>query len=249
MNVLGSPIAWLAASLAAYAAATNAAWHLVETAPRRLPPPIARRALSWAYLAGVPALALALRVPESPAQLGLVLPARPAAAAVLAVAVGALAALLVRGAAWEGPLAAAAGRRAPGDARAIAEAVAAAAGHALHASFVRSAVLSAGIGLGAGPTGGAPAMLATLALLAIEALLDPWTRHAVLAPGRPPAHRVRSAAMAAADAAAFALTGSLIGTITARLAGHGAWAVAGPEDALEAAADAPERRVIEPTVL
>jgi len=249
MSILGSPIAWLAASLAVYAAATNAAWHLAETAPERLPHATVRRVAAWAYLAGVPALALALRVPESPAQLGLVLPHRPAAAIGLALAVGALVALVVRGASSDGPGLAWAGTRTRFEARGVAIAVAMAAGHALHAAFVRSAVLSAGIGLGAGPTGGASAMLATLALLAIEALLDPWTRHAVMAPGRPHAHRVRSAAVAAADAAAFALTGSLIGTTAARIAGHGAWAVAGPEGALEAAADAPEHRVIEPTVL
>lgn len=228
MTTLLSPLAWLAASFAAYALATNAAWHAHERAPHRTPSAAAQRVAAWAYLAGVPIAALAARVPASPANLGLIWPGRPEFALGTAAIVGGLVAAAIAAAPAAKPWRALALRRGarPSPSAAAASlglALCSAAAMALHVAFVRSVVLASGIGLGDGPAGGAPAMLATLALLGVEALLNPWVRHAIVAEGTPPAALVRGAGLAVADAAAFALAGSLVATLVARLAAAGFW--------------------------
>jgi len=216
---------WLAASFAAYAAATNAAWHLGEAGWAGTIPPAARRLAAWAYLAGIPIAALAARVPASPADLGLGWPARPAIALAGASLAGLLAALIVDRAPAPEPLAGL--RRRPrlpgtGEAADLVGRLAFGAAEALHVGFVRAVVLASGIGLGAGPTGGTPAMAATLALLGLEALLHPGLRHAI-AHAPPPKGLVRGGARAAADCAAFALSGSLAAVLLARLAAGAVW--------------------------
>lgn len=224
MNMLGSPIAWLAASLAVYAVVTNAAWCIVESAPERMPSLTVRRAAAWLYLAGVPILALAARIPASPAQFGLAWPSRPLPAIGIAIAIGVATAIVLCAAPAARPLAATLPRR-PIRPRTdvILALLADALALALHAAFVRSVVLASGVGLALGPTGGAPAMVATLVVLAAEALLNPWLRHAIASNGPPPTGIVRGAARHAVDAAAFALSGSLVASLTARLAAGAYW--------------------------
>jgi hypothetical protein len=193
-----NPLVWVVAALAVYAVAVNVHWAFGPAGARRYAP-VAR----IAYLAGLPALALALRIMD-PASLGLVLPRSPLAA-LLATIIALVVGFSVVGARrWYG---ATAGEGPPPRTRPAGPEVAEIALGALllecHWAFVRAGALAA--------TGPDPARAASVAivLLALEAWSDPGRRTAFRS-ARTAHGQTRGAALALMSAAVFAACASSV---------------------------------------
>ncbi len=183
--MLGSPLVWIAASMAAYALVTNVAW-AAKLEPQRfsslqrwaglLPPSYSASALQVAHIAyffGFPLLALGMRVGR-PVHWGLALPPSPRSA-MLAVAVAVAGIAIIGGGdLW---LDRAAGRDRPiGPVAVPANVLAALALAALlseaHWAFFRTGPLSIGL------RNTTLAVFLSLGLVALESWSNPWRRAA-----------------------------------------------------------------------
>lgn len=213
------PITWILIMLAIHAGVRAWLWTRVDSAA--YPPPNIRRWVRSFYLAGIPIIALALRVVPSVDHMGLGVPARP----VVTVGVGLIIGLVVAGlaSAWQrdwivtGKRGRLLGRLQIGriDRGTILKESRRALELELHWAFFRAAVLDTGFSSGVSSGVGA-AMWLAIVLLGIEAWSDPATRAALAAPAS--ARSIaRSGALAIASTLCFALTGSSAAGLIAQL--------------------------------
>lgn len=221
--VLFHPISWVMLMLVGHAVASAWQWTRIDGHAER------STAGAWgrtAYLAGIPIVAVALRVVPSPAHMGLGIPARPwlAVGAALVAGFGCAAAVglwesgwklrpglarlraAMRLHAWKGN-----GARGVELARHAVE-------DELHWAFFRAAALSTSFGFyDAGAIG--PSLWLALVLLAIEGWSNPAVR-SQLADNGTSGPVARSAAMALASGLAFAFSGSSAAGLAAQLIGR-----------------------------